>query len=237
MRIIAFLFIVIVLSSCNYMGGKRVRGDGNAASQIRPEKDFRSVEVSGPIKVFLRQGPAYSVEVRADRNLMEYIETSKEGNELRIRPRRRYNLSPRTSIEVFITAPEYEQLSVTGSGKIQSQSLLSSNRIKASVAGSGDVLLEVDAPDVRSSITGSGNIVIKGRAQHQEAKITGSGELHAFDLLTESSKVEITGSGDAELFASKRLDIHIAGSGNVDYKGDPTISKSIAGSGNINRAN
>ncbi len=203
---------------------------------MRTMRDFRSVEVSGPFTVYIRQGPAHSVEVRADDNLLSYIEIENHNGTLEVHTKKGYSLKPRTNIEVVVTSPQYDDLSVTGSGKIQSQTLISSTRLAADVTGSGDLVLEVDAPDIRTGITGSGNITVKGRAMNLDSDITGSGELRAFELLTENSRIEISGSGDAEVFASKKLDIQVSGSGNVDYKGSPAVTKSIAGSGNIRKA-
>jgi hypothetical protein len=237
MRIASVIIIsVLAVFGCNRMNLKRINGDGHAAIETRQAHGFRSVEVTGPFKVFVKQGETYSVEVRSDENLLKYIETESDGDELRIRPRRGYNLRPRTTIEIFIVSPKYEQLSVTGTGRIESSNQLTASRISAEIAGSGNILLDVDAPEIATEITGSGNIVLKGRTRDLNSEINGSGELHAFDLLSENTSVEISGSGDADVFASKNLDVQIAGAGNINYKGNPAVKRSVAGSGNIRKA-
>jgi hypothetical protein len=239
MKVLSILSVLIILSfttvRCNHLG-KRVNGNGNVTTQKRTVSDFSGVQVAGPYTVYVTQGDQYSVEVKADENLHEYIDIYEQGGKLKIGQRRGYTLSWRNTIEVHITAPRFKELSVAGSGKIQSRSTLTGEKIRASVSGSGNILLDVDAPEIATDIAGSGNIVIKGRTRNQDADIAGSGELHAFDLLAENAKLDISGSGDAEVFASKSLDIRIAGAGNVDYKGNPSIKKSIAGSGDINKA-
>jgi hypothetical protein len=238
MRQLSFPVIILLLlslSSCRFANQKRITGNGDSATEQRTAGSFHSVEVSGPFKVHLTQGDAASIEVRAEKNLMSYIITENGNGRMEIKTKRGYNLRSKKPIEIFITAPEYRKLSVTGSGDILA-GVIKGERMKAQVTGSGNIFLEADAPTIETEITGSGNIRLKGRTKDLRAEINGSGELYAFSLLTENTKVDIAGSGDAEVFASKTLDIDIAGSGNIDYKGDPTIKRSVAGSGNIRKA-
>lgn len=231
----AILFLLLAFTSCRFNNLKKITGNGDFTREQRAPGTFHSVEVSGPFKVHLSQGPSSSVEVHADKNLLSYIRTENDNGSLEIRTRRGYGLRSKRPIEIFVTSSDYKNLSVSGSGEILA-GLINSNRVKAHVTGSGDIYLEVDAPDIVTEITGSGNIRLKGRAKNLRSEIHGSGELHAFSLLTENTRVEIAGSGDAEIFASKKLDIDIAGSGNIDYKGNPEIKRSVAGSGNIRKA-
>jgi Protein of unknown function (DUF2807). len=65
--------------------------------------------------------------------------------------------------------------------------------------------------------------------------VSGSGDVHAYDLLSEDTKVRVTGSGDADVFASVSLDVSVAGSGDVRYKGNAKVSSNISGSGGVKK--
>jgi hypothetical protein len=240
MRNIIFVLICFALffCSCEFMGGKRVTGNGVLSTQQRNLGDFNGVDVSGPIKVFISQNSVSSVKIEGDENLLEYIEIENQGDDLEIRTRRGYNLRPRSGIKIYITAPSFDKLAVTGSGELKTQTKISNGKnVGVSVTGSGDMILNIDAPSINSEITGSGNITINGGTRNFSTEVTGSGEVHAFDLLSENTKVTITGSGDVEIFASKQLDINISGSGDVKYKGNPSVNKSVAGAGDIRQIN
>lgn len=237
MRSIVLLICISLFSiNCEYMGGKRVSGNGVKSTQQRNFSDFDGVDVSGPIKVFVSQDSISSVKIEADENLMEYIEIENNGDVLDISTRGGYNLRPRTGIRIYVTAPSFHMLSVSGSGELKTQTKISSVKdVDVSVTGSGDLILNIDAPGIKSNITGSGNLTIDGGTRNFYTEVTGSGEVHAFDLLSESTDVKIAGSGDVEVFASKQLKISISGSGDVKYKGNPSVSQSIAGSGNVRK--
>lgn len=226
---------VLFLSAC-FMGGHRVRGNGNLGSQTRDIGGFHSIEVVGGMDVVLVPGGNHSVRVEADDNLLQYIRTERDGNTLVIGTRRGYNLNPRAGMKVYITTPQLRQIDVTGSGTVRSQSrLVYSNPVAIDITGSGDVLLDLDAPEIEAEATGSGNTALSGQTRSFRAAINGSGELRCFNLLSENTDVEISGSGNAEVYASKRLDIEINGSGSVAYKGSPSVKQDIAGSGDIRK--
>jgi hypothetical protein len=216
------------------MGGKRVTGDGELSSQDRNVGNLRGVEVTGSMQVIVSQGPTATVRVEADRNLHSYIITELDGDVLQVRPKKGYNLRPRAGIKIYVTAPQYHTLAVTGSGKIQSSSKITgSEKLTVDITGSGDVIANVDAPTINTEITGSGSITLNGNTRTFGSEIMGSGEVHTFNLLSEATEVEISGSGNAEVYASKQLNISISGSGDVQYKGSPAVNQSIAGSGKI----
>jgi hypothetical protein len=232
--LIAGSFLVV---SCNFIGAKKVRGNGVLQAQQRNITDFKGVSVRGDMDVVLVPGSAFSVRVEADENLLPYIETERDGNMLVIAPRKGYNLRPETEMKIYVTAPIINDVEVVGSGNVVSQGIITANnKLTTDVSGSGDVKLEVDAPEVGAEITGSGNINLGGNTRKFTAEITGSGDLMSFNLLSETTDVEISGSGNAKVFASKQLGIEINGSGNVDYKGNPaSINQNVAGSGNVNK--
>jgi len=234
---LSLILFTIVFSSCHINGGRRITGNGTVTTQQRNISSFTGIRVGSSMKVFISQGTEHSIKVEADENLMEYIEIKKNGNTLEIDNKDGYNLKPKHTIKIHITAPEFYELSVAGSGGIKSKTKISTRDLKINIGGSGDVDVEVDAPEVTATIGGSGSISLRGTTRSLSTHIGGSGEVHAFQLLSEKASVNIGGSGDAEVFASKQLEISIAGSGDVAYKGTPAVNQRIAGSGDVRKIN
>jgi hypothetical protein len=235
-RTIFFLSILVFAGSCNF-SMKKVRGDGKVTTVERKVSGFREVSLSGSMDVYVSQGPAYSVRVETDGNLQDYIELDKDGDELNVRTRKRYNLQSTSGIKVYITAPNYTDLTVSGGGNIRSQTRISGNEeLEIQVAGSGNVFLDVHVPSLSSNIAGSGSIVLSGATGSFESDITGSGDIKAFSLLSETADIEITGSGNAEVAASRQLNADITGSGDIFYRGNPSVKTSRTGSGDVKKA-
>ena len=66
--------------------------------------------------------------------------------------------------------------------------------------------------------------------------VAGSGNIHSFGLTTQSTEISITGSGNAEVYATKQLNVKVVGSGDVKYKGGASVDTHITGSGSASKA-
>jgi len=215
---------------------KRIRGNGVTASENRMVDDFTGVKIKGGMDITVTQGPEHSVKIEGDENLLKYIDVVRHGNMVEVSTKEGINIDPRAGLRIYVTAPVFEQLQIAGSGDMKSQNTLTSNgTIEAGITGSGDMDLKVDAPMVITHISGNGDIVMNGTTRHFQTRISGSGDVKCYGLLSETTDVDIAGSGDVQVSASKQLNVDIKGSGDVRYKGSPAISQSIKGSGSITK--
>jgi hypothetical protein len=232
------VLVAAAMMACNNIPFiKTVTGSGNRVKQSRSVSGFDEIGLYGSMNVEITQGQDFYVEVEADDNLMEYIELEKSGNRLKVTMEGNLSFSFKDDIIVRVTMPVLKKVYVAGSGKITTTGpLKQADKLDVEIAGSGDVIADVDCPEVESNIKGSGKIKLSGTTKMSQVRIAGSGDYLCSDLLSEQTKVRIAGSGKAYVHASVNLDINIAGSGDVIYSGSPQISKSIAGSGNIKAA-
>ncbi|RZJ08856.1 MAG: DUF2807 domain-containing protein [Rubrivivax sp.] len=219
--------------------GERITGNGDLAVEARDAGAFDSVALAGGFNVVIRQGNGNKVEVKADRNLLPYIETrivdGSRGRTLEIGPKRGYHFSTSHNPNIMLEMPALKGVSVAGSGKVQVEAMKTGG-VSVEIAGSGDVrFANLDAERLAMKVSGSGDIVAVGRAGTASVSIAGSGDVRAAELAAEEVKVSIAGSGDAQVNASRKLNVSIAGSGDVRYSGSPEISSSVAGSGKVRR--
>ncbi|HEX2011808.1 MAG TPA: DUF2807 domain-containing protein, partial [Roseateles sp.] len=55
--------------------GERIKGTGELGSEARSPGSFEAIQLSGSFKLQVRQAAADSLEIKADKNLLPYIET------------------------------------------------------------------------------------------------------------------------------------------------------------------
>ncbi|RZL31626.1 MAG: DUF2807 domain-containing protein [Rubrivivax sp.] len=223
----------------SWNNGERITGNGDMATEARDTGAFDSVSLTGGFNVVIRQGSGNKVEVKADRNLLPYIETrvvdGGKGRTLQIGPKKNTSLSTSNNPSFVIEMPALRGVSVAGSGKVKVEAMKTGG-VDADIAGSGDIRFAgLDAERLGMRVSGSGDIVAAGRAGSASVSIAGSGDVKAAELAADEVKVTIAGSGDAQVNATKKLNVSIAGSGDVRYAGSPEISSSIAGSGKVRR--
>lgn len=196
-----------------------------------------SLRISG--KVYLEQGSTQSVRIVAEDETLEEIITEVKDRTLSIKfPNTNMfrNWNP-GKIEIFITVPGIDALTVSGSGDIISKEI-KSRILDLAVSGSGNIDIEkLTSEQVSAAISGSGNISIigSGVAKEIKARISGSGNIDASEFEAENVDVQTSGSGNCSVISNGEIKARISGSGNVNYSGNPAIDSSVSGSGKVKK--
>jgi hypothetical protein len=187
--------------------------------------------------VYITQADQTSVRVEGDENLLPYIEVLQNGDEVVIRNRNGYNLESSHGLSVHISAPAFQNISLSGAGDIESMNKLSgSENLDLELSGAGNIKMEVDVPKLKASVSGAGSIYIHGQTKDAELSVSGAGSAHCYDLMSESTRIDVSGVGSGEVYASVHLDAQVNGVGSVHYKGNPaTVTQHVSGVGSISK--
>lgn len=237
-KILLFLLLSSILFvSCNFIGGKRIRGNGNIKTEERTVSSFSKVEVHGAIKVYVSQGDLKPVKIEADENLIPYVEFIEEGDQLTVKTRNGYNLNSSGDMKIYIIAPMYKKIDVSGACDIIGETRIEGKEnLDLEVSGAGEIRMDVNAPEIVAKISGSGSVNLKGETKKFDLDLSGAGNAHCYELLSENTKVEISGAGDAEVYASVKLDAQVSGAGTVKYKGNAqNINQHVSGAGSVSK--
>ena len=192
---------------------KKIKGSGNIISESRELNNFTSIMLLGSIDVNIKTSESNNCVVVADDNLIPYIKTEVVNNKLNISLNESY--SSEEKLVVNINTPNYDEVSLSGSGNIN--------------------ILDFKNNNLSLNISGSGNITGNGEVETLVVKINGSGNLMSKEIKSKSATITINGSGDGEVFASDSISAKINGSGNIKYFGNPeNVDSIINGSGDIN---
>lgn len=219
--------------------GERVTGSGRSASEVRSVGDFEAIATKGSIDIVVRQGSPSQVQVEADDNLLDLLQTvvegGRHGDTLQVRWKSGTHIDTRSQVRVLVTTPTLKALAGSGSGDF-SVGPLQTPSLKLSLSGSGDARFEgLKTGELSISVSGSSDVRGNGEAGKLGISIAGSGDVDLIDLKSEEVSVSIAGSGDAKVQATRQLKVSVAGSGDVTYVGDAAVSSRVAGSGSITK--
>jgi hypothetical protein len=227
-----FLLAFFALSSCHF-----TTGSGNIVTEKRSTGEFTGISVSGGIDVELKTGPVTSVTIEADDNIIGHIETIVNEGILKIRTKNLHNIS-NAHLKAYITAPAIATISASGGSDVMIKDVLKSDgKLSFDLSGGGSITADIDAPDVDADVSGGGTIKLTGRTKNYEAEVSGGGDLNSRDLMSENTKVSVSGGGSASVHASVKLVASASGGGDITYHGAATVEKSISGGGSINQGN
>ncbi|HET9824793.1 MAG TPA: head GIN domain-containing protein, partial [Chitinophagaceae bacterium] len=187
--------------------------------------------------VYVRQDSSSSIRVEADDNLQQYIETRIDGETLRIRSEEGYNLRPSRQIKVYVSAAAFKRFGASGACSLFSEGRITSpNEIAYDLSGSCDVTMEVNAPKISTDISGACTVKLKGQTKDFYIRGSGSTDIRSFELLAENVDLDISGAGDADVYASVKLSGTISGAANVNYKGAAQTDIHTSGASSVKKA-
>lgn len=214
---------------------ERIKGNGNVKQESRDASAFTDISTSGVYKVIIEQGTTHSIRVEAEDNLLPYIVTDISRGELSIHSKKGYNIQPTKDIKVYITLQKVDKLSASGASGFTSKGKLTSDRIRLDFSGAADANLDIRTHELKVGLSGASNVTLKGNTDKADYGISGAADISALDLATDEAKVGISGTGKANVFVQKSLNVVISGMGNVKYKGEPSINQVISGMGKISK--
>ncbi len=211
----------------------------SAEEQDRTVPSFSKISLRISGNVHLVQGKKQSVRIEAKSSVLEDIITEVKDNTLNIRfPSNFFFRNMNTGkIDIYITVPEVDGLSISGSGNIIADEIETQN-LDLSISGSGNIKIgDLSGDRISAAISGSGGININsgGVANELSASISGSGNIKASGFEAKNVSARISGSGNCSVKSNGSVKARVAGSGSIYYVGNPSIDSSVAGSGRVKK--
>lgn len=191
-----------------------VKGDGKVIQEQRELADFDRMELNGSVVLHYQPDASTGCSVRADTNLLPYVETTVEDARLKIFVRG--NIRPSHRIELHCQSPGLQSLTSKGAGH-------------TNLAG-------INADQLFLQIQGTGDIIASGRASAVEASIQGTGAMELDALLIDQADLSIQGTGNIRAAQAAKVNVSITGTGNVHVTEDTQVDQiNIRGTGQLKR--
>ena len=228
---VALLSVLILLvTSC-----EKINGEGPIVTETREVSGFSGIDFRIGGDVYFKKDAVYKVEVSAQQNILDKLETYVSDGNLVIKPSNGVHIRSYRDVTVMVSGPDMNRLRVSGSGNITTTNAFATGSMDMDVSGSGKITvtgMTADYGDLK--ISGSGDIRIQsGSVTEEKLKISGSGSIDLSNVAAAKATTTTSGSGDIRLQVSQRLNATISGSGSVYYKGNPIIDTKISGSGKV----
>ena len=234
MKKLIILIAIVAFVILSNAQRKKIKGNGNVTTITRTVSDYNKIGASGSFDITLEAGTEGTLTIKAEENVLEYLITEVEGENLKIKWKK--GITIKTAKKILITIPfeDIEEVALAGSGDIISTDVVEADTFKIALAGAGDVDLRLNVSSLKVAISGSGDVDLTGTATNLDCALSGSGGVDADALITDKASIRIVGSGDVSVHVNEELDVKVSGSGDVSYKGNPKKNTSkVSGSGSV----
>src|SRR6188474_68856 len=155
---------LLTTSSC-----KKVVGEGDLQTETRNITDFSGVSVSIGGKIYYKIDPVYKVEITAQRNILDVIQTTRSNGHLVLKVKDGVRIKSNEEIIVNISAPTADYFHVSGTGDLMVTGNINAADLDMSISGTGDLTVAAVSitSKMKATISGTGNInVLAGSAKN-----------------------------------------------------------------------
>jgi Putative auto-transporter adhesin, head GIN domain len=187
------------------------RGSGVALTEHRDLAPFATVELAGANNVFVRVGPAQSVAVTADDNLLDRVTTTVRGGNLVIADHGSF--TTQAPMTVAISVPSLDGVTLSGSGTV--------------------IVEAVTATEFSADLSGTGTLTASGTVDHLTTVLSASGTIDLQHMIAHDVIARLEGTGDINVHATSTLDATLTGTGSIIYSGSPSVTTHNTGTGSI----
>lgn len=222
---------VFMLSSCH-----NINGSGNIISKDRTVDNFTSVKVNNGIRMNITAGEKLKVNVEADDNIIDDVETKVVGEELVVRFSDNFSFQ-NTDIIVNVVMPLVKRISASGGSTINSENQLpKTDAMSIKASGGASVNASVDARTLDLESSGGAALKIIGRSQLVSIDASGGATVNTYELLAETSNIKASGGASVKTYASVNVDAGASSGASISYKGNPSgnIKKNESSGGSVN---
>lgn len=215
-------------------GNVGVSGSGTIVIETREVGEFDRITLAGEGTVIAIEGPAASLSIEADDNLLTHIETSVRGGVLRLATESGVDIEPSDSITYRLTAPDITGVTLAGAGDLQLDAV-EADQFTAVLSGAGSIQIGgLRAEQLEVTISGVGRVVIAGEVTVLQVTISGAGGFEGQDLKSVRATVTTSGTGSAAVWVTDTLEATVSGVGSIDYFGTPQVTETVTGLGSVN---
>lgn len=185
--------------------GAALADDDEIVSRKLDLAGFERISVAGVYELDVRVGPEFSIMLSGPAYEMDKVEASVKNGALELAQRKwkkgEKKRNDRDGVEAVITMPSLTGLNISGV-------------VEGHVS-------DIDASRFELTLSGVGDIAIDGECGAFEARVSGVGDLDAKRLECRTAVLNVSGVGDASVFATDEVDVKVSGMGDIDVYGSP----------------
>jgi hypothetical protein len=207
------LILVFMLIAVNFTFAQK--------KETRNVGSFTAISASSGLNVFLKKGSTTSVVVEADEKKIDKVRTEVKNGTLNldIESKSWSWGSGDKEINVYVTYTSLNAIAVSGGVDIESEGILSSDKLSIAASGGADMELQIKVKDLKIDISGGADLDLSGTADKVNISASGGSDISAYGLTCQDANVNASGGADVDITVERSLNANASGAADVSYKG------------------
>jgi len=213
----AFISLTVVSACANTL----ITGNHQVTKQNRAVSSFDEIEVTGGFEIVLTQSDKESLNIEADNNLLELIETKVNNNVLYISTKNDVEINHYKKMTINLSVKSLRKMRVSGAIDLSTTNQLKTDLLKINISGAANINVDIATKILDVDVSGAGNINFQGQSTDVRMDLSGAGKVSSLKLVADNFIIDVSGVGAAKVYAKEKLNVNISGIGSVSYAGNP----------------
>ncbi|WP_419832635.1 head GIN domain-containing protein [Endozoicomonas atrinae] len=210
-----------------------IKGAGEPVTRSRDVGNFQALSISGIGNLYWHNGPTRPIEITAQPNIHDYLDTRVENGKLKVGFKPGYSISTDEKVRIDVWSPFCEMVKASGVTSIKAVDRISQDNFRIHVSGCASFEGDVNVRSLKTDISSSAKAAISGDATTHNINISGTGSLKAGNLRTSQSTAEVSSIGKAEVFCEESLKASVSSCGELKYLGQPRVDTKVSSLGKV----
>ncbi|MFY7811519.1 MAG: head GIN domain-containing protein [Flavobacterium sp.] len=213
-----------------------VNGNGEVITDSRAiSTEVTNIEVSKAIEVKITQGDVAKLEVNADSNILQYIETSIDGNTLDIDIKDNSNLD-QFQATVYVTLPNIYQITTSSASTVKGKNTIITKELTLKASSSSRIELAIETEQLTVDTSSASEVILSGKAINTQYESSSSSSIKAGKLQANHVIARSSSASDIACYPIINLDAKASSSGTVSFWNNPKyIKKEESSAGTVSQ--
>lgn len=245
MRLTLIFLLVGLLSGAqaqsnynNGWGGKQIRGNRDVITENRSVRNFDGVAVCCGMRVELTESNNFSVEVKAESNIMEYVRTEVSGGRLEIGFKGQVNIKTNETVVVYVSMPTIDYAGASSGSKLVGMSSFRGEDLEIDASSGAKVELAFTGSRIRANASSAGKIQLEGTGTRIKARASSGASVRAGDFRAQRGDANASSGGGVTVYVTDELEADASSGGGVRYRGNPAnVDADRSSGGSVRKVN
>lgn len=202
--------------------GEKVRGNGDITTESRNVNgNFTGIDVCCAIKVELTQASSNSIRVEADENILEYVITEIEGDDLHIHFRKGINVRTTKAVKVYVNLAELDEIEASGAAQVMTMGTFNGDELEIDCNSASVVKIDFQGNEVSVDVNSAAIVELEGRSQRIELEASSAGRIDAKEHTASEAEAKANSAAVISIGVTDKLNADANSAASIRYRGNP----------------
>ncbi|APD08089.1 hypothetical protein UJ101_02591 [Flavobacteriaceae bacterium UJ101] len=195
---------------------KAIEGNGNVIEKNHDVNNFNQIHIKGDFKITLQQSEVPQIKFEMDENLIENIDFNISSKLLTIEEIN--DVSKKSLYNIYISTPTLEEIELEHNPTLLTNEPFKTDEIVLKANQGSIVNASFDAKDFTLKAFNQSEVVLYGETHTFDINAEDKVEINAFNFEAKEVDMEVSGTSELKLFATKELSGSAKDNATVEYR-------------------